>query len=331
MDNTGPYIKYDELIVELFLTGSVAVKKIGDVTLSSKTPDGAGAIFEYTPVTPAVKIGDVVNQLGRSAIVIAILTTPDRLQVEDLTDGTTDLSNGSVEILRSDKVPRFRGEDIIGQAMNFIDEQTGQFFNSRAAIVKLEGNNTPTMWFPVPIIDIQELLPNSSTQSLDEGVDGGFIAFKGRAEPQDDRRNPRIKLNLSVGQDSIFTTGSAIGGIFVKQSLTKITGDFGFLEPDGSTPALIRRATTILAAKEINSPAASASATTGTGPVKRTKVDLHEKEFFELKSATARGSLSGIPEVDQIISRFRTAIRLGGSIQLLTRGRNQSQRVTVFT
>ncbi len=327
-DNKGPYIKYDELIVELFLTGSVAVKKINDVTLSSKTADAGGAIFEYTPITPIVKVGDVINQLGRSAIVKAILITPDRLQVEDLIDGTTDLSNGVVEILRSDKVPRFRGEDIIDQAINFIDEQTGQFFNSRPALVSLEGNNTPTMWFPVPIIDIQKLRINSTTSELTEGEEFDYIAFKGRAEPQDDRRNPRIKLNVGRGRDSIFI-GAISSRIFAKQTLTEITGDFGFLEPDGSTPALIRRATTILAAKEINSPAASASATTGTGPVKRTKVDLHEKEFFELKSATARGSLSGIPEVDQIISRFRTAIRLGGSIELLSKGTRESNRTTV--
>lgn len=326
-DNEGPYLDYDELIVELKLAGSTAVVVVGSVTLSAKTADPGGAIFEYTPATPVVKAGDVVNQLGRSAIVKAVLTGPDKLQLEDNLDATTDIENGAVEILRSDSVPRFRGEDIIKQASSTIDEHTGQFFNKRAALVSLEGNNTPTMWFPVPIVDISKLRINSTTSELKEGEDFDFIAFKGRAEPQDDRRNPRIKLSVGRGRDSIFV-GSVTSRIFSINTLTEITGNFGFLEPDGSTPPLIRKAVSILSAKEINAPSASSTSLT-QGPLKRTKVDLHEKEFFEQKAATIRGSLTGIPEVDQIIAKFRTPIRLGGSIQFLSAGSRENNRTVV--
>lgn len=332
MDNTGLYLKYDELILELNQSESTKVTVIRtDAILSNKTADVGGAIFEYNiDGAKPIKTGDVINQLGRSAIVIAVLTGPDKLRVEDLTDGTTDLENGSVEILRSDKIPRFTGERIILDAMNFIDEKTGQFFNKRPALVALEGNNSPTMWFPVPIIDISKLLINSTEQELFPGQDRDFIQFIGRAEPQDDRRNPRIKLNVGRGRDSIFI-GSVTSRIFSKDTLTEITGDFGFLEPDGSTPPGIVKATKMLASKEINSPSTSASATSGQGPIKRRKVDLHEEEFFEIRSSTSRGSLSGIAEVDQIMATFRTPIRLGGSIRFLTGASTRDSNRTVVT
>lgn len=313
MDNTGPYLKYDELILEMKLGGSTKVSSVGDVTLSNKTPDAGGAIFEYTPNSPAVKVGDVINQIGKSAIVKAVLTTPDRLQLEDLDDGTTDIENGSAEVLRSESVPRFRGEDLIGQAMDFIDEVTGQFFNARQATVRLEGNNTPTMWLPVPIINIDKLVINSTAEELLEGEDKDFVAFKGRARPQDDRRNPRIKLNVGRGRDSIFT-GAVTNRVFVKETLTEIQGTFGFLDPDGSTPSLIKQATAILALDLINAPIAQ-NAGQDTGPLKRIKVDLHEQEFFEKQSITRKSSVSENSKVDQILARFKAPIRIDGSIE----------------
>jgi len=327
MDNTGRYLKYDELILELKFAKSPLVVAIGDVTLSNKTADAGGAIFDFTPAAPVVKVGDVVNQLGKSAIVKAVLAGPDRLQLEDNDDATTDVENGAAEILRSESLPRFRGEDIIDNNMSFIDEQTAQFFNKRTGTFKLEGANHPVLWFPVPIIEITKLVINSTDLELIEGEDDDFFAFKGRAVPQDDRRNPRIKLNVGRGRDSIFT-GASTNRIFSQGTLTTIDGSFGFLEPNGDTPPQIQRAILLLSAKEANNPGTSSSATSGQGPEKRIKVDLHEKEFFENKQATSKGSLSGIPEVDQIIARFRSPIRIGGSTMLKTFA--ESNRTRVF-
>ena len=313
MDNAGPYLKYDELIVELWLAANTVVSKVADTTLSSKTVDAGGDIFEYSGTTPAV--GDVVNQLGKSATIIELLTAPNRVRVDE-TDVDSDVANGAAMFLRSTSIPRFRGEALIEQFSDFIDEQTGQFFNKRAADVALEGNNTDTVWLPVPIIEITSLILNNAEPALTEGIDEDFVAFKGRARPQDDRRNPRIKLGIRA-DDSIFS--GPRHNRFIKRTLTHIVGYFGFLEPDGSTPLLIKKAVTILAAKEINTPATSSAA--GLGTLKRVKVDLHEKEFFKLGDsgvATPPANMSGIPEVDQIIAKFKTPIRIGGSIQILS-------------
>jgi len=312
MDNTGPYTTYDELIVALFLTDNDAVDKIGDITLSAKAVTAGGDVFEYTPVTPAVKVGDVVNQLGRSAIVKSILTAPDRIVVDET---PSDVENGAAEILRSETLPRYLGEERILSAMDFIDEQTGQFFNKRSFDdtnpLKFEGTNTAILFFPVPIINIAKLLINSTETELFEGEDDDFIAFKGRARPQDDRRNPRIKLSVGSGRDSIFTRSTS--RVFTQHTLTHIEGDFGFLEPDGTTPRLIKKAIHALVAQDVNSPSTSASASAGIGPRKRLKVDLHEEEFFELRAAT-KINMSGIAEVDQIIAKFMAPLRISGSI-----------------
>lgn len=313
-DNIGPYVLYDELIVDLFLSGSNIVSNIGEITLSNRTVDIGGDLFDYTPTTPTVKVGDVINQLGKSAIVKAILTGPDRIRVDET---PTDLENGVADALRSTNLPRFKAEELIQSSSDFIDEQTGQFFNKRifddTNPLKLEGNNTPTMWFPVPIIAIAKLLINSTDLELTEGEDDDFVAFKGRARPQDDRRNPRLKLNVGSGRDNIFV--GTTSRIFVKEALTHIEGDFGFLEPDGSTPVLIKKAVRALVAKEVNVPITSSSVSGGTGPLKRKKVDLHEEEFFELRSAQ-RINMSGIGEVDQIIAKYKAPFRIDGSVQI---------------
>ena len=68
--------------------------------------------------------------------------------------------------------------------------------------------------------------------------------------------------------------------------------------------------------EDINEPVgASLSATSGSGPLKRLKVDLHEQEFFEnsANKANINSSNTGNPEVDRIIATYRTPIRVGGS------------------
>lgn len=311
MDNTGPYLSYAELLIEMALGGSTLVLS-SDIVLSNKLNDPGGDIFEYSGAGIPV-VGDVVSQLGKGSTVIELLTGPTRLRVEDA-DGSSPLANGAARLFHSDSVPRYRGEGFIQEAMGLIDEVTGQFFNARSATVTLEGNNTPTLWLPVPIISITQLLINSTSLELQEGEDYDFVAFKGRERPQDDRRNPRIKLNVGRGRDSIFT-GAITNRVFIKETLTHITGTFGFLEPDGSTPALIKKATAILALGSANVPIATSAGGT-TGPLKRTKVDLHEQEFFENKVTTSKSSITGDAQVDYILAKYRAPIRISGAIEL---------------
>lgn len=312
MDNTGLYLTYSELLLSMSLAGNNEVVK-SDIQLSGKVTSEDGDTFEFTVAgnDPSPKVRDVISQAGKIAEIIDF-TSPNKIQIST----TGEIVNGPADLLHSDSVPKHHGEDLIQQAMDIIDESTGQYFNKREGIFKIEGNNTQLMHLPVPIISIDELLINSTNTELKEGEDFDFVAFKSRQKPTDHRRNPRIKLNIGRGRENIFS-GSLTSRIFVKGTLTQITGAFGFLEPDGRTPSLIKRAVQLLVMRDIKRPIASSlSVEEEVGPVKRLKVDLHEKEFFEPSSNrnNIKSSTSGIEEVDKIISFYRTPLRVSGSV-----------------
>jgi hypothetical protein len=312
MDNTGLYLTYADLILKMNLAGSSKVVS-DDITLSNKTVDVDGDIYEYV-TSGSLQIGDVISQAGYADSVIEILGAPDRLRIIK-TGEDNQIVNGPAKFLHSDKVPRREGEKVIQTAMYLIDKETGQFFNKREGTFPLEGNNTPIMHFSVPIIEITELKINSTDTVLTEGEDFDFVVFNGRGKPKDDRENPRIKLNVGKGRDSIFVN-SITSRIFVKGALTHFTGSFGYLESDGSTPLLIQKATSILAMEDINNPIGGDETTTsGTGPLKRLKVDLHEQEFFEAaqNKESIKSSGTGVAAVDNILAKYRTPVRIGGS------------------
>jgi len=316
MDNTGNYITYGDLLLDMSLAENTKVIK-SKLTLSNVSTDPSGDTFDFVKANvgdqdPAV--GDVITQAGETSCIIDI-PAAGKLKVED----TGKIFNGPADLLHSESIPKKYGERLIQEAMQFIDEKTGQYFNKKTGIFQIEGNNTPLMHLPVPIIDITEFTVNSADTPLTEGEDYDFVAFKGRQNPQDDRRNPRIKLNFGRGRNSIYS-GSLTSRAFMKGTFATITGSFGFLEPDGTTPLMIQRAVKLLVMKEINNQIGeSASSTSGTGPLKRLKVDLHEQEFFELSQNkdSSRSSSSGDAEVDRIIATYRTPIRISGSFKIL--------------
>lgn len=311
-DNIGQYLSYGQLLLEMKLAGNTKVT-CTDITLSNKTVDAGGDIYDYV-TTGALKIGDVITQAGEVDCVKEIFTAPDKVRVEK-TGAENPIVNGPAEFIHAETIPKAKANQLIQQAMDLIDESTGQFFNKRDGSFPLKGRNTPLMHFPVPIIEITELKINSTDTVLTEGEDNDYVVFSGRRSPGDDRKNPKIELNLGNGGGSIYT-GSITSRRFLQNALTHFTGSFGYLEPDGSTPLLIQRATAILVMKDINEPIGSSlSVTAGTGPLKRLKVDLHEQEFFENSSnkESVKSTASGDAEVDRIIALYRTPIRVGGS------------------
>jgi len=309
-DNTGDYITYDELISELYIGDSTLVVS-SDITLTNKTVDANGDTYEYTMASGTPLINDVIFQSGESDIIKEVLTTPDRIRIEK-TGAENLIANGTAKLLHSDKVYKKRGLQLISQSMNFIDSQTNQFFNCRQGTFEIQGNNTPVLFFSIPIIEITKLLINNTDVELVEGPDYDYVAFKGRTPPQDDRRNPHIQLNFGKTRNSIYS-GVMTNKVFYKNAYSTIEGSFGFLEEDGTTPSLIKKATMLLTLNEVNNPLNGIVSSGVTGPLKRRKVDLHEEEFFELKGQTSTGSISSIPEVDRIITMYRSPLRIGGS------------------
>jgi len=301
-DNTGRYVRYAEIMADLSAAGDSKVTTT-DLTLSSKLVDSGGDIYEYTPTTPLPAIGDVLTQAGSSDEIIAVLTAPDRIQIAR-TGAANPIVNGVAKLVQSTELSKASVEALIDTQMEFIDQWTGQFFNKRTGVFLLEGNNNYLMHFNVPIIEITKLLINETKEELFEGDDLDFLAFKGRAQPQDDRRNPKIRLNRN--NDNIFT-GAVTNRFFLKNSTTEITGSFGFLEPNGSTPALIQRATKLLVFGQLQAPAV-AGISPSLGGLRRVKVDLHEKEFFEDRGINRGFQATPNKEVNNILGIYKRPI-----------------------
>jgi hypothetical protein len=313
-DNTGTYLSWEEMIAEL-LYGNSALLAKANTALSVKTVDAGGDVFQFSGTAPG--IGDAIEQAGHLDTVKEVLTAPSRVRVTR-TGAENLIVNGGAQFLHAEKLPKPRAEALIATASAFIDQATGQFFNKRSATINIQGNNTPVLWLPVPIIEVTYLNLNGDVE-LFEGFDRDFVAFKGRTLPQDDRRNPKIRLDVRKNRQSIFTGRDSY--VFSREALTEIRGAFGFLEADGSTPSLIKRATFMLAITDANKPLSDTGlASASVGGLKREKVDVHEKEFFERKAGASIRSASGNSEVDEILARYRTPVRVDGSIEVRTWG-----------
>jgi len=315
MDNTGDYVTYGELLLALSDAGSNKVTKTA-TTLSNKVVDVAGDTYEFTGT---INVGDVIEQAGFVDCVIEKLTTPARIRIIK-TGVENPIANGAANVLTSATIPKRIGEEAIKAAMDFIDNHTQRFFNKRTGTFEIEGTNTILLQFGVPIIEITKLDINNSGQDLIEGDDDDFIAYKGRAVPQDDRWNPKIKLNVRNRQN-IFTD-LLTNRVFLYGHRTIIDGSFGFLEPDGTTPRDIKRATMLIALNRIKIPIGGETFTT-SGTVRRLKVDLHEQEFFEIRTLNRGYPLTSNAEINNIIARFRVPFTIKGSIKFIT-GLNHS-------
>lgn len=114
-------------------------------------------------------------------------------------------------------------ESRIAIAQEFIDTVTGRFFEQRNYRLLLDGTGHDTLFLPVPPVNgdtaITEVLIDNDVEDSDN------YTYPLRGFP-DDRYNPRL-IRLS--------------GTWPRGTLNiSITGDFGFVEPDGTTPPLIK-------------------------------------------------------------------------------------------
>lgn len=305
-DNTGPYATIAKLLVELGNAGQATVSKL---VLSNKT----ATTFDFTTsATTPPAIGDFLVQGAFHALLTNV--SPTQITVAD----TTDFVEGSAKFANTE-FDETELNNLILDAMDFIDRHTRQFFNSREFTIalgneiKLEGNNSRLVLLPVPIIRIDTIRKNNEDALLDLT---DVKIYKSRAIP-DDRRNPMIKLIRDDHDIFVVNTGR-----FLRGTITTIEGAFGFLEPDGSTPRLIERATLklaiIRAVNSIGASAGSSASTSGKGPLKREKTDLHEIEYYDANATNTNAGnagtgLSGDDEIDDIIAAYRGPPIIGGT------------------
>lgn len=204
----------------------------------------------------------------------------------------------------------------IGIWQQAIERACRQWFEERTLTFKVDGTDSDTLHFGVPIISVDSLKINDSTTALDTSL---YRVYNGRAYP-DDRRNPRIKL---VNETSLDIYTAPIHGRSLKfrkgRNNQEVSGKFGFIEADGSTPALIKRALTKLVIEKLAKPIYAAGGSSPTPPppivgnLLEEWTDGHKRKYGAAggEKSPRRPGLSGItddPEILDILVLYKAPI-----------------------
>jgi len=147
--------------------------------------------------------------------------------------------------------PPFTDADILDAIITWqlvLERACRQWFYERELTLLLDGNDRDTLHLPVPIVSVEHLKLNGSSDALSTEL---YKVYNGRLLP-DDRRNPRIKLVHSSYLSDIYLAPSMHGELIFQKGRQnqEIKGSWGYLEQDGATPAPIKRA---LACEQIGS------------------------------------------------------------------------------
>lgn len=201
------------------------------------------------------------------------------------------------------KYPDARIQKQIDLWSGYVDRTCRQWFEPRSITALFDGNDSDTLLLPVPIISVSALYINGDFSAPLDPTE--FFVYSGRAFP-DDRLNPRVKL-LSQDRDIFRSRFFGRGFVGGKQN-QKVVGQFGYTEPDGSTPELIKRAVIKMVIRNIPSIKDNQSE---IGPVAFEMTDGHSVQYltpekFGLKSSGF--AVTKDAEVDQILSMFRAPV-----------------------
>lgn len=251
----------------------------------------------------------------------ATVASPWQSSVEDfevLTEsagGSTDtyisLADIRTEGLDSTKFPDSTVLASIALWQEVLDRCCRQWFNARSLTIVADGNDSDTLHFGVPIISIDYVKMNGRTDELDTSL---YRVYSDRNFAVD-RGNPCIKL---IGPDyarDIYLEPCVLGRLKFRKGRQnqEIKGIFGFVESDGSTPKLIKRALTKLVIEKLTRPLYPSSETPISpspsilGAVLGEKTDGHAITYnppaggFERR----RVGLSGITQDLEILDTIR--------------------------
>lgn len=182
-----------------------------------------------------------------------------------------------------------------------------QWFYSRELTILADGNDSDTLHFGVPVIEVEHVKINRSGDAL--GADR-YKVYNGRTYP-DDRRNPKLRLIHSTQLSDIYVAPWSRGQLRFHKGYQnqEIKGTFGYLEPDGTTPRLIKRAHLKLVAEKLTrpiyTPAGEAepepSSTTYAGVVIEEKTDGHSIKYGSSSFKDRRVGLSGLTQDTEIL------------------------------
>lgn len=199
-----------------------------------------------------------------------------------------------------------------------LERVTRQWFRPIPCELYLDGTDSDTLHLPVPIISISQLRINFDTSALPTDR---YKVYAGRQLP-DDRKNPRIKLVDTFGYERDIYTASdrtSRSRFYKGRQNQFIRGVFGYVEQDGSTPALIKRAMLKLVVGDLANPIVPGAGSGITPPpisagiVREEVTDGHSIKY-DVAGGDIKPRASGLsglindPEVQMIVKLYKSPI-----------------------
>lgn len=192
----------------------------------------------------------------------------------------------------------------------FIEHACGQWFESRAVEVLLDGTGCSTLWFQVPIVSLSKLWINGDFDN--EFPIDNVTVYNGATGLRDDRKNPKIVL-VGEGDVSFYSRPLYPNEIFAIGPMNqKIKGNFGYID-NGATPNRIKFALKKLVINNLGKLAEPGSGT-GIDPiaalVNKEVTDGHSIEYASLWGSTGPKKLDYLdvvrdPVVNGILKMFK--------------------------
>ena len=272
------------------------------------TPDGAAALerhridWRYTDSDGVTtRTFSQVFDITEAALAMDYWTyvTPYDVRISEGVD-STELSDA-------------RMLDLIERVQEHIELMTGQFFRPVFDTVRSDGDGSKSLRFGVPIIAVQSVKINNSTQELSTSAYRVYavrVVTNEPARPIRDRRTDS-KISLRVQSDpGPFNTGGLFGSdihssrFFYGTQGHEVVGVWGYLEPGMKTPRLIREAALKLLLNNAELLAVGDAGGSGTGSIRRERTDRHEIEYGS--GPTLSSSLATTPEVEEILQLFKS-------------------------
>jgi len=214
------------------------------------------------------------------------------------------LTEMRAEGVRETSASDARVEMALDEASRTIDRVTGWYFEPRKDILRLSGQGAPTLELPFPPIQLSHVRVGGGywMPAYDIPLSPEIVWIVGAPiRPDFDR----AKITLRFGY--AFPHG---------QGNVEIEGVFGYTEPDGTlmgrTPLAIRRATMLLALRSLPG-VADVDARQENRLRPRLVEERTRDQSYRAAPSAAWTSLTGDPEVDEILARYRRPLGLGAA------------------
>jgi len=252
---------------------------VGDIQFTKTI--GAGIVVTDAPagkITLTILGADTANISSTQSFLFYRLAMTSGVGTEIVDSGTLQVSVESTPVLYV-SVADIRALGLTDTAMfpddlvlatiktwqAFIERACRQWFYPLELEMTLDGTDSDAIHFGVPVISISQVRLNGDTVPLDSRY---YRVYSSLINPAD-RQNPRLKLiEQRTANYDIYTAPLRDGKLrfrFGRQN-QYIKGIFGYVEADGSPPALIKRALAKLVVEKLGKPLFVAAGTSGPTP-----------------------------------------------------------------